>query len=172
VTYIIDMHKDIEKYAGPDHWNDFDMMEVGHGMSVNEDRAHFTMWCMLASPLIAGNDLRSMSAETVSILTNKDVIEIDQDKKGEQAYLLEQRDSVDTWVRHLANGDVAVCFLNRSRKPVTLKRSRASPGDNGPKNGKPYGIWDVWNRKKVMDMTAALSSTIPPHDVLLLRFRP
>jgi alpha-galactosidase len=71
VLQIIDMRNNdtLRKYAGPDHWNDPDMMEVGNGMSVNEDRAHFTMWCMLAAPLIAGNDLRHMSRETLDLFT-------------------------------------------------------------------------------------------------------
>jgi alpha-galactosidase len=74
VMQILDMQDGLRIHAGPGHWNDPDMMEVGNGLTVNENRAHFSMWCMLAAPLIAGNDLRNMDKETLEILTNKDVI--------------------------------------------------------------------------------------------------
>lgn len=79
---IIRIRGDIRKYSGPDHWNDFDMLEVGNGMSPAEDRTHFVMWSMLASPLVLGNDIRKMSKETLELVTNKEVIAIDQDKPG------------------------------------------------------------------------------------------
>jgi alpha-galactosidase len=78
ILQILDMQNGLRQYAGPDHWNDPDMMEVGNGMSVAEDRAHFSMWCMLAAPLIAGNDVRKMSPETAGILTNREVIAVDR----------------------------------------------------------------------------------------------
>ena len=76
----------LRQYAGPGYWNDPDMLEVGNGMSESEDRAHFTMWCMMASPLILGNDLRNMSEATRNILLNKEMIAIDQDPLGVQGW--------------------------------------------------------------------------------------
>ena len=76
---ILDLQEAIRKYNGPNHWNDPDMLEVGNGMSTVEDKSHFSLWCMLAAPLAAGNDLRKMSAQTREILTNKEMIAIDQD---------------------------------------------------------------------------------------------
>jgi alpha-galactosidase len=116
VLQILDLQEGLRVHAGPDHWNDADMMEVGNGgMTVNEDRAHFTMWSMLASPLIAGNDIRSMSKETTAILTNKSVIALNQDPLGVQAYRLSGADGVEYWVKPLADGDWAVMILNRSK---------------------------------------------------------
>ena len=86
VLQIIDKQKPLRRFAGPGHWNDPDMLEVGNGMTVIEDRSHFTMWAMLAAPLIAGNDLRTMPATTREILTNREIIAIDQDSLGVQGY--------------------------------------------------------------------------------------
>jgi alpha-galactosidase len=185
---IVDMRKHTELYAGPGHWNDFDMMEVGNGMNVNEDRAHFSMWCMLASPLIAGNDLRKMKKETLSILTNKDVIAINQDKKGMQASLWKQKDSVDIWVKPLEKG-LAICFLNRASKPVDINHSwtdiqytlpneiELKPGEKKENDilsitfvpAHPLRIWDVWKNTLIGTTANGLSATIQPHDVLLLK---
>lgn len=175
VTYIIDMRKNIRQYAGPDHWNDFDMMEVGHGMSMNEDRSHFTMWSMLASPLIAGNDLRHMTKETIAILTDKDVIAINQDKRGVQAYLYQQKDSVDTWIKPLAGNDVAVCFLNRSQKPVQVQFNwQLHPVDDTVSKThidftkRSYTVKDVWKKKISGTTKSAFRGEVQPHDVILL----
>ena len=75
----INKNDSLRSYAGSGHWNDPDMLEVGNGLTINQDRAHFTMWCMMASPLILGNDVRNMSAETKAILTNRELIAIDQE---------------------------------------------------------------------------------------------
>jgi len=93
------------------------MLEVGNGMSINEDRVHFTMWCMLAAPLILGNDVRNMSKETLNILTNKEVIALDQDKLGIQALKFATKDSLDFWFKPLENGDWAFCILNVGKAP-------------------------------------------------------
>src|SRR3954453_16966930 len=121
VMTIVDMEDSLQQYAGPDHWNDPDMLEVGNGMSVSEDRAHFSMWCMLAAPLMMGNDLRKMSKETHDILTNKDAIMIDQDALGAQGFHYASKDSVQTWFKPLKNGDWAVCFVNRAAQPQQIQ---------------------------------------------------
>jgi alpha-galactosidase len=179
VTYIIDMRKNIRQFSGPDHWNDFDMMEVGHGMSVNEDRSHFSMWSMLSSPLIAGNDLRNMKQETVEILTDKETISINQDAKGVQAYLYQQKDSVDTWIKPLANNELAVCFLNRSKKPVLVNYNwQKNPvSDTLTKtfidfSKHNYIIRDVWKKKPAGTTKSNFISEVQPHDVILLRLKP
>ena len=107
----------LRQYAGPGHWNDPDMLEVGNGMPANEDRAHFTMWSMMAAPLIAGNDLRTMSPATKEILTNKEVLTVDQDKLGVQGFRYAAKDSLETWFKPMADGKWAVAFLNLSKKP-------------------------------------------------------
>src|SRR5688572_17670559 len=113
VLQILDMQDGLRKYAGPDHWNDPDMMEIGNGMTVGEDRAHFSMWCMLAAPLMAGNDIAAMTKETKEILTNKEAIAIDQDALGIQGLKYSANEGLETWFKPLQNGDWAVCFLNR-----------------------------------------------------------
>lgn len=176
VTYIIDMRKNIRQYAGPDHWNDPDMMEVGHGMSASEDRAHFSMWCMLAAPLIAGNDLRDMSKETIATLTDKEAIAIDQDALGVQAYLYQQKDSVDTWIKPLSNKEVAICFLNRSKKPVTVTYDfKQQPViDTFSKTNinfqtTPYTILNTWMKKEIGNTSKPLTVNVPGHDVVMVR---
>ena len=101
VLQILDAQKALRKYAGPGHWNDPDMLEVGNGMSVNEDRAHFSMWCMLAAPLISGNDLRHMSPETLEILTNKEVIAVNQDALGVEGFAYSANEGVEVWFKPL-----------------------------------------------------------------------
>ena len=120
VLNILDMQKDIRQYAGPGHWNDPDMLEVGNGMKVNEDRAHFSLWCMLAAPLISGNDLRNMNKETLEILTNKEVIAVNQDSLGIQCFKLMDYGDLEIYAKPLKNGDAAICFLNRSDAPQTI----------------------------------------------------
>jgi alpha-galactosidase len=175
VLRIIDLQNDIRKYAGPDHWNDPDMLEVGNGMTASEDRAHFSMWCMLAAPLIAGNDLRKMTPQTSAILTNKDIIAIDQDSLGVEGYRYSQKDSVDTWVKPLKNG-LAICFLNRSLKPQTVEFKWAdSPlkddvsGMNVDFNAATYKVHDVWAKKDIGKTGKAFKQEIPSHDVVVLR---
>jgi len=115
VMKILDMQDGIRQYAGPGHWNDPDMLEVGNGgMTESEDRSHFSMWCMIAAPLIAGNDLRSMSEQTKAILTNTDAIDVNQDALGIQGLKYQSEGGFETWFKPLSGGDWAVCFLNRS----------------------------------------------------------
>lgn len=114
----INKNDSLRRYAGPGHWNDPDMLEVGNGLTVNQDRAHFAMWCMMASPLILGNDVRNMSAETKLILTNRDLIAINQDRLGVQGLRFLSRDGLDYWFKPLANGDWAMTIFNPTRKPI------------------------------------------------------
>ena len=176
VMKIVEMRAGIRSYAGPDHWNDPDMMEVGNGMSVAEDRAHFSLWCMMAAPLIAGNDLRSMGKETAGILTNREVIAVDQDSLGIQGYRFDTKDSLETWVRPLAHGDWAVCFLNRSGlgKAVNHDWSTMVVVDTLSKRtldtaGKRYLIRDLWAQKDRGTTRRSFTAEIPSHDVVMLR---
>ena len=176
VMRIVEMRKDIRKYAGPGHWNDPDMLEVGNGMSANEDHAHFSLWCMMAAPLIAGNDLRSMDKATVDILTNREVIGIDQDSLGVQGYRYDVKDSIEVWVKPLVKGDWAVCFLNRSSadRKLDFDWSKNIISDDLSKrvlntNESPYKIRDLWVKKNIGDTKKKLSAEIGTHNVLMLR---
>ncbi len=176
VMTIVDMQDTLRKYAGPGHWNDPDMLEVGNGMSVNEDRTHFSMWCMLAAPLMAGNDIRKMTKETKEILTDKDVIAIDQDAAGIQALRYSDRDSVQIWLKPLTKGDWAVCFLNRSLSPknismdwkqMVVSDSLSGSALNPIKDN--YTIHNVWSRANMGTTGQPFKAVLPPHDVILLR---
>lgn len=176
---ILDMQKGLRAYAGPDHWNDPDMLEVGNGMSVNEDRAHFSMWCMLAAPLIAGNDLSNMSKETIEILTNKEVIDINQDSLGIQGFKYFEKDSIEIWFKPLKKDNWAVCFLNRSKKPHEIKFSwkEHEVTDsifNKEANFKKtvFNIRDLWKKKNIGTTKDDFIAVIPSHDVILLRLSP
>lgn len=116
VMQCINYNDTLRAYAGKSHWNDPDMLEVGNGMSNNEDRAHFTMWAMMASPLIIGNDIRNMSDKTKAILLNKEVIAFDQDTLGVQGLHLCDESGVAFWFKPLANGDWAFTLLNPTKK--------------------------------------------------------
>jgi alpha-galactosidase len=178
VMRIVYMREGIRKYAGPDHWNDFDMMEVGNGMSISEDRAHFSIWCMLASPLIAGNDIRNMSSETKNILTNSEVIAVNQDSIGVQAFRYDVRDSIEIWAKALSHGDWAICFLNRSAETKRMEfdwENNVVIDDFFKKelNTKKdtYKVRDLWERKNLGDTKKKLVSEILSHDVKMVRLR-
>src|SRR5450631_3815270 len=117
VISILDKQVPIRKFNGPNHWNDPDMLEVGNGMSYTEDKSHFSLWCMLSAPLAAGNDLRKMSPQTKTILTNKEMIAVDQDSLGIAAFKMVFPDSVEVWIKPLQSKSFVLCFLNRTSSP-------------------------------------------------------
>ena len=179
VMQILDLQDGLREYAGPGHWNDPDMLEVGNGMSVNEDRAHFSMWCMLAAPLIAGNDLRNMSKETIEILTNKEAIAINQDSLGIQGLKYSSNDSLETWFKPLAGGDWAVCFLNRGLKSKTVEFSWIKHPISDSFSGREidfkqtvFKIYDVWKHKEYGTTDKTFNNEIISHDVIMLRLKP
>ncbi|HVW15240.1 MAG TPA: glycoside hydrolase family 27 protein [Mucilaginibacter sp.] len=177
VLSILDRQDSIRQYAGPGHWNDPDMLEVGNGMTYNEDKSHFTLWCMLAAPLMSGNNLHSMSPQTTGILTNKDVIAIDQDPLGVECFKYSMTaDSVETLVRPLVNGDLAICFLNRSDKPQKVDFDwSAHPIDdaisktNADFTKTTYKLRELWSKKEMGTTKRPLKQAIQPHDVIMLR---
>lgn len=176
---ILDLQDGLRQYAGPGHWNDPDMLEVGNGLSVNEDRAHFSMWCMLAAPLISGNDLSNMSRETVEILTNKEAIAIDQDTLGIQGFKYSSNDSLETWFKPLADGDWAVCFLNRGIKSKTVEFSWIKNPISDSLSGRGidfqqtvFNIYDIWKHKDCGSTDKPFKKEIISHDVLMLRLKP
>jgi alpha-galactosidase len=159
----------LEKYAGPDHWNDPDMLEVGNpGLSLTESRAHFSLWCMLAAPLMAGNDLRKMTPDVLSILTNKDVIAIDQDKLGKQAYLFMDHISKLIYVKELSGGCWAVCWHNSGDQAFTQRI-------NWPHftflKGR-FEVKDVWKNQVIGTTGKNFDVKIDSHDVLLVKLTP
>jgi alpha-galactosidase len=176
IMRIVDLQDTIRKYAGPGHWNDPDMLEVGNGLTTSENRTHFSMWCMLAAPLIAGNDMRKMNTETRNILTNKEVIAINQDPLGVEALKYRDTDSLLIWLKPLQNDNWAVCFLNRSLKPkqIEFDWQKEIVNDTLSKrelNSKTtnYKLSDLWLSRSIGDTRQPLKATIAPHDVLVIR---
>jgi len=155
-------------YAGPGHWNDPDMLEVGNGhMTLDEYRTHMSLWAILAAPLLAGNDLSQMTAETKSLLMNKDVIAIDQDALGKQGERIQKSDNEETWMRQLSGGAVAVGFFNRSTSAVPLQLSLS---DIGLKPARE--IRDVWGGAQISPKKDGVTANLPAHGVVLLIIKP
>ncbi|HAH23933.1 MAG TPA: alpha-galactosidase [Prolixibacteraceae bacterium] len=122
VIINLDMQQGLEKYAGPDHWNDPDMLEVGNGiLTQSESRAHFSLWCMLAAPLFAGNDLAAMDKVTRELLTNKELIAIDQDPLGKQGFKIKDYGELEIYYKPLQNDELAICILNRFSNSIGIE---------------------------------------------------
>lgn len=189
VIVNLDMQQGLEEYAGPGHWNDPDMLEVGNkGLNENESRAHFSLWCMLAAPLMAGNDLSSMDAVTKSILTNKDAIAINQDVLGKQGFKVKDYGEFEIFYKPLQNGDIALCLLNRLNEKITVEMDWGSLDCSFRKNKKPltlkpaidrkdiqlrgtYRVRDIWTKKSIATEKNFVAD-IPSHDVVLMRLSP
>jgi len=167
--FILASQVGLEKYAGPDHWNDPDMLEVGNpGLSFIESRAHFSLWCILAAPLMAGNDVRKMSDEVKTILTNNEVIAIDQDPLGKQGYQFMTHPGKEIWARELSDGDWAVCFFNNSDNPVKI---RVKWTHLSFLKG-TYKIRDLWQKKDIGTTRDDFIGDVDSHDVVLFRLTP
>ncbi|MDP9081905.1 MAG: glycoside hydrolase family 27 protein [Bacteroidota bacterium] len=176
VLTILDKQDSIRQYAGPGHWNDPDMLEVGNGMKYNEDKAHFSLWCMLAAPLMAGNDLRKMTDETKSILTNKEVIAVDQDALGIEGFRFYSFDGLEIFIKPLANNELAVCFLNRSNHPQTVTYNwkdhainDAISKTNIDFNKITYKLRDLWAKKDLGTTDKVFKQVIGADDVVMVR---
>ncbi|WP_250562204.1 glycoside hydrolase family 27 protein [Sphaerisporangium fuscum] len=152
-------------YAGPGHWNDPDMLEVGNGMSATEDRAHFSLWAEMAAPLLAGNNLAGASAATLSILGNRAVIAVDQDPLGRQGVLLSSSGGRDVLAKPLAGGDVAVVLFNESSSAQTISTTAAAIGKSGASS---YTLTDLW-AGTTGSTAGAISANVPAHGVVMYR---
>lgn len=178
VLKILEMRTDIRKFSGPDHWNDFDMMEVGNGMTATEDKSHFTLWSMMASPLFAGNDLRLATPETLKILTNREIIEINQDPIGIQGFKYQSDGVNDVWVKPLTDNNWAVVFLNRSDKPAKLKfdRNKHIIVDKDfnrtlDLTNDSYALRDLWQHRDDGNTNKKLNVNLAAHDVIAFKLK-
>jgi alpha-galactosidase len=157
----------LEKFSGPGHWNDPDMLEVGNGgMNDDEYRTHFSLWAILAAPLIAGNDLSRMTPYTVEILTNREVIAVDQDPLGKQGFRVDQEGPFEVWMKPMADGSKVVGLFNRQRtaESMTVRFSQIGLGGE-------VGIRDLWTKKDLGRFSNSFSCYVPRHGVVLLRIR-
>jgi alpha-galactosidase len=170
VVQILDLMNGLESYAGPGHWNDPDMLEVGNGgMSTEESRAHFSMWAMFSAPLLAGNDISNMTPDTKEILTNKDVIAIDQDPLGQQGRRVKKTGALEIWSKQLQDGGRAVALLNRG--PAAAKISVAWT-DIGYPDTVSASVRDLWTKKESSMVKGGYSVEVPSHGVVMVRVKP
>ena len=170
VVQILDLQDGLQSYAGPGHWNDPDMLEVGNGgMRNTEYRAHFSMWSLLAAPLMAGNDIRSMTPEIRDILTNKEVIAIDQDQAGIQGHRVKQAGGLEVWARELADGGRAVALLNRNGAESNITASWTDIGYPAHLSAK---VRDLWEHKALGEKTGSFSASVPSHGVVMVTIKP
>ena len=169
-TLILDKQVGLEAYAGPGHWNDPDMLEVGNGgMTIKEYRAHFSMWSILAAPLMAGNDIRHMSSEIRNILTNKEVIAIDQDPLGKQGVKITDIGDYEIWAKELSGGELAIALLNRGLSPINAVIRWGWILRKFGLKDKNYRLRDLWKHRFVGNTSRTFRAKVLPHDVILLR---
>jgi alpha-galactosidase len=167
---IVDMQAELAPYAGPGHWNDPDMLEVGNGgMTDNEYRAHFSLWAMFAAPLMAGNDLATMNAATKAILMNKEVIAVDQDPLGIAASRVWKDGDAEVWTRPLKGGGRAVLLFNRgneARKIAVTWEQLHYPA------GLSAAVRDLWQHKALAPAKGQVSAEVGRHAVVMLTIKP
>jgi len=160
-----DKQTGLDQYAGPGHWNDPDMLEVGNDrMDAVEDKCHMSLWAMLAAPLLAGNDIRSMSDDTKEILLNKELIAIDQDKLGRQGTRVTKDGRTETWMKPLSNGDLAVAMFNRDDRDQLMIVKWSDLGITGK-----HEVRDIWHhadRGRIKDLFEAEVSS---HGAVVIR---
>jgi alpha-galactosidase len=166
----LDLSSQHAQVARPGAWNDPDMLEVGNGgMTDDEYRAHMSLWAIMAAPLIAGNDVRRMSAATRAILTNREVIAVDQDSLGVQGTLVwEAPPELQVWAKSLQDGGRAVALLNRSgaRAKITAPFRRVGLRADS------VTVRDVWAHADRGTFSSEFADTVPPHGVVMLRLTP
>jgi alpha-galactosidase len=156
---ILDQQVGKESYAAPGAWNDPDMLEVGNGPTETESRAHFSLWALLNAPLLAGNDIRSMSAATRTILTNTDVIAVDQDWGGRQGSKLSDNGNLEVWRKPMSTGAVATVLLNRGTSTATVSTTATALGLGAASS---YTLRDLWAHTDGTS-TGAVSASVPAH---------
>ncbi len=157
----------LEKYAGPGHWNDPDMLEVGNGgMSEDEYRTHLSLWSILSAPLIAGNDLTKMTPYTQEMLTNCEVISVDQDPLGKQGFPVVQEGPFEVWQKPMADDSVVVGLFNRSKEADKMTAYFSHLGITGEVTAR-----DLWLKKDLGSFQEKYSVNVPAHGVVLVRLK-
>ncbi|MFC0529512.1 glycoside hydrolase family 27 protein [Phytohabitans kaempferiae] len=165
IQNIVNVNVPLASYAGPGQFNDPDMMEVGNGgMTDTEMRSHFALWAIMASPLIAGNDLRAMSAQTLTILRNQRLVAINQDPLAVQATQIANDGTRRVLAKRLANGDIAVALFNQGSAATTVSTTAAAVG----KTGSSFTLVDAWTGA-TSTTTGAISANVPAHGTAVFR---
>ena len=166
----LDLQVGLASYAGPGHWNDPDMLEVGNGgMTDTEYRSHFSLWSILAAPLIAGNDLRNMRREIQDILTNQEVIAVDQDSLGREGERVGKDGNLEVWAKQLKDGSRAVVLFNRGG---TEEKITAAWDALGYPDHLAASVRDLWQHKDLGKFTGKFSSSVASHSVVMVTVKP
>src|SRR5213593_1716750 len=156
---------ELAQWARPGHWNDPDMLEIGNGgMTESEYKTHMSLWAILAAPLLAGNDLRSMTPAILAILTNREVIAVDQDKDGKQGTRVSKSGDQEIWTRPLSGGALAVALFNRAAEATKVSVRWADLGIKGKSR-----VRDLWEHKEIDGAWLEYSVMVPGHGVVMLR---
>ena len=160
VMAILDRNAELHPFAGPDHWNDPDMLEVGNGtLTADESRAHFALWCALAAPLMAGNDIRAMSDDVRETLLAPEIIALDQDRLGRQGRRIQRMDDVEVWLREVSGG-TALVLLNRGAE---AREVRIDLGGIGIDPRAIVRVRDLWQRSDLGNVRGEIAATVSPH---------
>jgi len=168
-VHILEKNADLAPWAGPGHWNDPDMLEVGNqALTPVECRSHFAMWCMLAAPLIAGNNISTMNNTIKAILTAPEIIAIDQDPLGIQGTRLRNENGLQVWQKPLSDGSVTVALLNVTDSPAPMY---VSLEEIGFKKGKESSVRDLWERKNLNTIVDTFKTVVEPHGVVLIKIK-
>jgi alpha-galactosidase len=170
ITHIIDIMADLHAYSGPGHWNDADMLEVGNGgLTLAENRAHFSFWALFASPLMAGNDLQAMTPEVRALLTNREVIAVNQDPLGMQGRKVRDDGPREVWVKPLADGSKAVLVFNRGTEETTFP---AFWEDIGLAPEAKAVVRDLWRKEDFGVFAGRYDAVVAPHGVAMVKITP
>ena len=170
IAEIADLNEPLWPFASPGHWNDPDMLEIGNGgLSDTEYRSHFSLWAMMAAPLIAGNDVAAMTEATRTILTNREVIAVDQDVLGQQGHRVARDGDRETWMRPLAGGRRAVLLFNRGKTPARIAATWEELGYPPALRAK---VRDLWTHRDLPVASGGLAADVAPHGVVMLVVTP
>ena len=164
-----------ERFAGPGHWNDPDMLVVGKvgwgpqlhptNLTPNEQYTHISLWCLLSAPLLIGCDMTDMDDFTYGLLSNDEVLAVDQDSLGKQAArVFYSEDGLEVWAKDLEDGTKAVGLFNRGEMPATVAAKWAQLGLKGKQQ-----VRDLWRQKDLGTFDDEFSAEIPRHGVMLVK---
>jgi len=169
-TKILDLQVSLESYAGPGHWNDPDMLEVGNeGLTMEENRSHFSLWCILAAPLMLGNDIRKATPEVLEILLNQEAIAVNQDPLGKQGVKVRDDGDLEVWSKPLHDGARAVVLFNRSAQAANIEFRWTEIGYPAHLDA---AVRDLWQKKDQGTFQVGYNAEVAPHGVVMLKVMP
>ncbi|MGH9469027.1 MAG: glycoside hydrolase family 27 protein, partial [Terriglobia bacterium] len=157
----------LERYAAPGHWNDPDMLQIGNrGLNLDEQRTQMSLWCLLAAPLLSSADLTKLTPDELALLTNPEVIAVDQDRAGVQGHRVSQAGPVEVWAKPLSGSRMAVGLFNSGESPLTASVYFSDLGISGA-----VRVRDLWKRKDLGRFEKSFSAMAPKHGVVMIEIR-